>query len=97
MDFSAYPQWNPFIRSLSAVAKPGEKSKMSPINSMVTMAPFFIRGKILFISLLFQTHKMRAKPIPAQESPQQYKHLRFRQNSPGMDTTATHDGRTFAN
>ena len=25
MDFSAYPQWNPFIRSLSGVAKPGEK------------------------------------------------------------------------
>ena len=25
MDFPAYPQWNPFIRSLSGVAKPGEK------------------------------------------------------------------------
>ena len=25
MDFSAYPQWNPFIRSLSGVAKPGER------------------------------------------------------------------------
>ena len=25
MDFSAYPEWNPFIRSLSGVAKPGEK------------------------------------------------------------------------
>ena len=25
MDFSRYPQWNPFIRSLSGVAKPGEK------------------------------------------------------------------------
>ena len=25
MAFSAYPQWNPFIRSLSGVAKPGEK------------------------------------------------------------------------
>ena len=25
MDFSTYPQWNPFIRSLSGVAKPGEK------------------------------------------------------------------------
>ena len=25
MDFPAYPEWNPFIRSLSGVAKPGEK------------------------------------------------------------------------
>ena len=25
MDFPAYPQWNPFIRSLSGVAKRGEK------------------------------------------------------------------------
>ena len=25
MDFPAYPQWNPFIRSLSGVAKPGKK------------------------------------------------------------------------
>jgi len=25
MDFPAYPQWNPFIRLLSGVAKPGEK------------------------------------------------------------------------
>ena len=27
MDFPAYPQWNPFIRSLSGVAKPGEKRR----------------------------------------------------------------------
>ena len=25
MDFPAYPEWNPFIRSLSGVAKQGEK------------------------------------------------------------------------
>ncbi|WP_414040945.1 SRPBCC family protein [Acidithiobacillus sp. M4-SHS-6] len=25
LDFSTYPQWNPFIRSLSGVPKPGEK------------------------------------------------------------------------
>jgi hypothetical protein len=29
MDFSAYPQWNPFIRSLSGVAKPGEKLRVT--------------------------------------------------------------------
>ena len=28
-DFSAYPQWNPFIRSLSGVAKPGEKLRVT--------------------------------------------------------------------
>jgi hypothetical protein len=27
--FSAYPQWNPFIRSLSGVAKPGEKLRVT--------------------------------------------------------------------
>ncbi len=34
MDFSAYPEWNPFIRSLSGVAKPGEKLR----------APFSLRN-----------------------------------------------------
>ncbi len=29
MDFPAYPQWNPFIRSLSGVAKPGEKLRVT--------------------------------------------------------------------
>ncbi|WP_348550706.1 SRPBCC domain-containing protein [Acidithiobacillus sp.] len=28
-DFPAYPQWNPFIRSLSGVAKPGEKLRVT--------------------------------------------------------------------
>ena len=29
MDFSTYPQWNPFIRSLSGAAKPGEKLRVT--------------------------------------------------------------------
>ncbi|MBU2811277.1 SRPBCC domain-containing protein [Acidithiobacillus thiooxidans] len=28
-DFSAYPQWNPFIRTISGVAKPGEKLRVT--------------------------------------------------------------------
>lgn len=29
MDFFAYPQWNPFIRSISGMANPGEKLKVT--------------------------------------------------------------------
>ncbi|OCX72310.1 SRPBCC domain-containing protein [Acidithiobacillus thiooxidans] len=28
-DFPAYPQWNPFIRAISGVAKPGEKLRVN--------------------------------------------------------------------